>query len=396
MIRPPLPSDETSRLEALKALDILDTPPEEGFDRITRLASNLLGTPIALVSLVDHDRQWFKSKVGIEASQTPRDHAFCAYTVLEPTPLIVEDALSDPRFQSNPLVTKDPNIRFYAGAPLTLESGHSVGAFCVIDRVPRRLTSQQQAMLVDITGIAVDQLRLRRKLIEVDETRRQLERVNADLSMFNHAIAHDLGGPLRHVRAFSELLLEEGGLAQEPRTIAERIERAAKKASAMVEAMSQLSRLEGAAERSKQSVDLPTLLDDVLEEIAPPANAEIERVLEARQVRAHPAYLRQILLNLVSNALKHGAQPPRIRIEAALEGDTLEVRVSDDGPGIPPKDRERVFRPFFRRGGASVAGLGFGLALVARLVELHGGTVGFEDPPGDLGGASVRFSLRHC
>ena len=143
----PLPPDEAVRLAVLRSLEILNTTPEQSFDELTALAATICQTPIALVSLIDEDRQWFKSRVGWTAAATPRDSAFCAHTILKRDLLIISDASADERFASNPLVTSDPGIRFYAGAPLVTPEGHALGALCVIDRQPRELTPEQAQAL---------------------------------------------------------------------------------------------------------------------------------------------------------------------------------------------------------------------------------------------------------
>lgn len=163
----PLPEDEAARLSALWQYHILDTEPESAFDDLTRLAANLCGVPIALVSLIDAHRQWFKSKVGLELTETPRDIAFCGYTILQPGVLVVPDTLQDERFAANPLVTSDPSIRFYAGMPLVTPTKEAVGTLCVIDRVPRTLTPQQIEVLQVLGQQVVTQLELRRNLMQV-------------------------------------------------------------------------------------------------------------------------------------------------------------------------------------------------------------------------------------
>ena len=156
------PLSEADRLEALRAYQVLDTAPEQAFDDIVALASLICGTPIALVSLVDEDRQWFKARIGMEEGETSRDIAFCAHAVLGSETMVVPDATLDPRFADSPLVTTNPRIRFYAGAPLTTADGHAIGSMCVMDREPRQLTEEQLDSLRILSRQVVGMLELRR------------------------------------------------------------------------------------------------------------------------------------------------------------------------------------------------------------------------------------------
>ncbi len=157
----PIPDDDPARVLALHSAQILDTPEEEAFDRITRLAAQLLNVPIALVSLVDANRQWFKSKVGLEATQTARDISFCGHALFEEEPLLISDALADPRFADNPLVTGPPFIRFYGGVPLSALDGHVIGTLCVVDRIARVLSEAERSALVDLARMVEEQIQRR-------------------------------------------------------------------------------------------------------------------------------------------------------------------------------------------------------------------------------------------
>ena len=182
----PLPSNETKRLEALRRYRILDTPAEEAFDDFAAIASAICETPIALVSLVDGDRQWFKARVGLEAQETPREHAFCAHSILGEEVMVVEDATSDTRFSANPLVTGDPRIRFYAGAPLIDSEGHALGTLCVIDRRARPLDAGRREALEALARRVVGQIEMRRTSLELADALTELKSLRGLLPICAH------------------------------------------------------------------------------------------------------------------------------------------------------------------------------------------------------------------
>jgi GAF domain-containing protein len=160
----PIPAHDHDRVAALQKYAILDTEPEQAFDDLALLASFVCKTPIALISLVDEDRQWFKSKIGMAASETPRDIAFCSAAIQQSDVMVVPDTLKDERFRNNPLVVSEPRIRFYAGAPLINEEGYALGTLCVIDQTPRDFEPDQKEALQALSRLVLAQLEFRRNL----------------------------------------------------------------------------------------------------------------------------------------------------------------------------------------------------------------------------------------
>ena len=158
MIKAPIPPDETDRLQALRQLLILDTPPEERFDRIVQFAANELDVPMALITLVDAERQWFKARVGLDACETARETSFCGHAIMKDEIMLVADATLDERFHDNPVVTSEPHVRFYAGAPLQLPTGEKVGTLCVIDSTPRQMDAVDLAILSSLRDLVVEEL----------------------------------------------------------------------------------------------------------------------------------------------------------------------------------------------------------------------------------------------
>jgi diguanylate cyclase (GGDEF)-like protein len=214
MTVPPVPQNEKARIAELEELDILDTAPEQAYDDITYLASRLCGTPIALVSFVDSDRQWFKSRVGLEATETHRDAPFSAHAILDPYEMmVVADALEDERFAEHALVVGGPRVRFYAGVPLTTASGHALGTLCVVDTEPRELSEENARALRALGRQVMSQVELRRAAAEerqlradLDEYRAKLEESRAELE--NLSVTDALTG-LANRRAFVEALDNE-------------------------------------------------------------------------------------------------------------------------------------------------------------------------------------------
>lgn len=219
-----LPLNEAARLDALGRLHILDTPPEEPFDDLTRLAALVCGTPMALISLVDANRQWFKSRIGIDSAETPRSVSFCAHAILQEELFIVPDAFEDARFDTNPMVTDDPNIRFYAGMPISGPEGHAVGTLCVLDNKPRQLPEEKQLALRVLARSIAAHFQIRQQLEQLrlsefhrTEVEQNLRVSEASLRAANARLQQmastDVLTGLKNRRAFDERLQQEWKLS---------------------------------------------------------------------------------------------------------------------------------------------------------------------------------------
>jgi GAF domain-containing protein len=256
MQTPALPPDEAERLTALQALNILDTPPEARFDRITRLAARLFDVQIALVSLVDANRQWFKSCYGLEERETGRDISFCGHAILQPETMIVPDALVDPRFADNTLVTHEPHIRFYAGQPLNSSDGHRVGTLCIIDRRPRQLSDAEKQTLKDLAIWVEREL----SSVELTEALKQLQKANIRLARlsqvrgeFVHIVSHKFRTALTGIQGFSEMMRDESFSIAEIREYAADINEDAQRLNQMIAELLEVDRVAAQADSKAET-----------------------------------------------------------------------------------------------------------------------------------------------
>lgn len=225
-MKPPILDNEADRLESLYSYKILDTEQEKFFDDITKLASLICGTDIALLTFIDKDRQWIKSRIGLDTTETTRDEAFCAYAIQQSELMVISDPLQDDRFRNNPLVVSDPHIRFYAGAPLRTEEGYGLGSLCVIDSKEVKLSNFQLKSLELLRDIAVNQLSTRKKLMrrkvleaelqrlesKVSEINKELEGKDEKFLQISRLLSHDLKAPMRAIASLTKWIIDDHGV----------------------------------------------------------------------------------------------------------------------------------------------------------------------------------------
>jgi signal transduction histidine kinase len=374
-----MPENEKERLEALQSYKILDTLPESSFDSITSIAAFICNTPISLVSLIDEDRQWFKSKKGLGVSETPREQAFCAHAINNPKEImIVEDSLKDERFANNPLVQGEPHIRFYAGAPLVTNEGFPLGTLCIIDSVPRHLDEFQLKALSDLASQVMVQFQLRKQLIEMEELKLRLEKQFYEAERFAHLVSHDIKAPLRGIAALANYTLEEAGneLSDEVSDYLNQIQERANKTIGLVEGILKHT-LSTNYEVNLEWINARLLLRDVAELSAVPADIAFTSETTITEVYSDRVILIQILINLLNNAVKYGVSPnPKIQIRIKQTLNEWKIEVKDNGPGVSPEHQMRIFQMFQTLGKTDRfgnKGTGIGLSTVKSLVQLlHG------------------------
>lgn len=368
------PKNEKQRIEALNRYDLLDTPEEENYNDIVQLASYICQTPIALVSIVDSDRQWFKAKIGLDASETHRDMAFCSHAILQNEIFIVEDASQDPRFHDNPLVASDPNIRFYAGAPLVTPDGFPLGTICVIDQKSRKLTAQQTEALHALSRQAAALLELRR-------TAKILSNQNKSKTHFLSILSHDLGNAFNGILFFAKEIQSES--TEEAITeMAERL------VGISTNTYDQLNGLLEWARNEIANVDfIPTTfcigvvikaVIDGLSMKAEEKNIGIKTTGLEHRVFADKNMLASIIRNLLSNAIKFSPKASVIHIDCKDFATESVITITDNGPGVP-EEKMAVFNGtsnfISTPGTEGEAGNGLGLNLVYRIIERHEGAI---------------------
>ena len=403
-MKAPLPANETTRLAALRRLEILDSAPEQCYDDITFLASQICGTPISLISLIDEKRQWFKSRLGLPAAETPRDLAFCAHAILQPDQiLVVPNALVDARFADNPLVLDDPGIRFYAGAPLLAPDGNALGTLCVIDRQERALSADQLNAMAALARQVNVLLNLRTLAHSLESERARAEAATQSKAAFLASMSHEIRTPMNGVLGAAQLL-ESSDLPAEARELAELITQSGTSLLTLIDDILDFSKIEAGRLRIlREPFTLEAAVDQSLALLRPRAQAKGLRLesefspLLAGCWLGDQQRVGQVLLNLLSNAIKFTARGTvRLRAEMTTgpEGTMGRFSVIDSGIGLSPAEQARLFQPFSQaHDGVSrdYGGTGLGLAISQQLVGLMGGRIGIESTKGQ--GATFWFEL---
>lgn len=398
MLIPHVHKNENERLQLLESYSILDTLPETDYDNITAIASQICNIPISLITLVDRDRQWFKSHHGLEVTETPREHAFCAHAILDSnTVFIIEDARNDERFHDNPLVTGYPNVIFYAGVPLTNSAGLPIGTLCVIDNKPNVLNEAQLTALKSLANQVMNLLELRKNKFYLEKAILELELRNQELEKFVYVAAHDLKSPLNTISTLTNLLKEEYSTETdaEAQNIIASIQHSSEQLRGLIDGLLDYSKSTKVIHDNKTEINLEKLREDLIILFSFESKCIIKLVSDLKHIYANKTAIEQILIHLVTNAIKYNDKPvTEIELNATENKTQYKISLKDNGPGIPEESHQKIFQLFETLTDKDKFGQtsnGIGLATVKKLVENLGGEIHVESKIGE--GASFIFTI---
>ncbi len=385
MLTPSPHPQEPQRLAALRSYQILDTLPEAVFDDLTKLAAHICDAPMATISLVDQDRQWFKSAIGLGASETSREVSFCGHAILGNGLMEVPDTLNDKRFADNPLVTDGIKIRFYAGAPLTDESGLPLGTLCVIDSKPRLLSTEQREALNALARLAVHQLEIRKTNLGLQdllvkfsgEDPAKKERLVA-LGQLSSGVAHEINNPLTIIAGMVEVL----GLKIRREQNVDHELAALKTATARVAQV--VTGLRNFAQQRTLKSTRPLAMQELIEKLS----HRFEPMLQSTgvtiqwpkedlaRVNVDEAQIFMAIEHVIKNAVEAAANSTDriVKVETRVDEGFWVLRCTDSGTGIDSSHLQRLFEPFFTTKPTGM-GQGLGLSVTRGIVMAHGGSV---------------------
>ncbi|MDE1163271.1 MAG: GAF domain-containing sensor histidine kinase [Acidobacteriaceae bacterium] len=377
----PVPQHDAERVATLNRYAILDTPPEQAFDDITEIAAYICAAPYSTITLVDRDRQWFKSEVGFGTNETGRDDGFCACAVLQSTPMVIEDTLLDPRFCANPFVTGGPQIRFYAGAPLVAPNGHILGTVCVFDSKPRTLEQKQLHALEALARQVMSQMELRLKLIENEKAALAVQTAEklAAVGRLASSLSHEINNPLAAVTNLLYLARLDESLKPETRAY---LETADTELSRVATVATHTLRFHRQSTKPTRIAVVKLVEDAMTLFEARFKNFDIcvdQRLSAGLQLTCYEGEIRQLLNSLVGNAVDAMRASGTLTVRAAKatrwstgeEG--VRITVADGGCGMSAETLAHAFEAFFTT--KDIQGTGLGLWVSRQIAAQHGGSI---------------------
>ncbi|GAA4274784.1 GAF domain-containing sensor histidine kinase [Aquimarina gracilis] len=403
MISTAIPINEDFRLEALKSLDILDTKTEKEFDDITALANYICDTKVALISLVDKDRQWFKSTHGIsdKICQTPRNNSLCSHAILNPeTPLIIADTREDQRFNKDIICLENTQVVFYAGFPLVDKEGFALGTLCVMDDKPRELSEKQIESLNALARQVIILFELNKKNNDLEKMQSKLKKKNQALREFARVISHDLKMPLANIVTTTDLLklLLDDKLDEESLEYFEYIKASSFSMSGYISDVLAHYESETLVNNKPEKFKLNELLQEIVDLLSIKPDFTIHFPEDDPTLNCNKSALKQIFFNLIGNSIKYNDKEQIVVTIDAFRDDKFDYfRITDNGMGIPNDKLDTIFELFTTADTVDRSGNkgnGIGLSTVKKLVEKLGGTIKVTSEEKKY--TTFDFSIKKC
>jgi signal transduction histidine kinase len=395
----PIPTNDRERLDALLSYRILDSEPEKDFDDITRLASEICGTQISVITLLDENRQWFKSTIGLDLRETGRDISFCGHAINRPDEnFIVENAIEDERFFDNPLVTEGIKIRTYAGVPLIDPDGHALGTLCVIDNRPKKLEAYQVKALEKLANQVSKLLELRKNNYKLVESHNLLMQRYKDLEQFSSVVSHDIKSPLNNIMMLSKLFKEEYGAALDANgnQMVDYISKSAQELKKLVDGLLEHYKYDAIDVSKREKIRLNDFIKYILELLDIKSGFECILPDEKANFWSNKMALGQILYNIIANAIKYNDKEKGVIEIGFFKNDTHNIiSVKDNGMGILKEHIGHIFDIFKTLGKTdrfAQKGTGIGLSTVLKLVNKLDGNIEVDSEPGI--GTTFRILLK--
>lgn len=399
MPNPSNTQDEISRLSALEELKILDSEPEQSFDSITKLASFICNVPVALITLIGEQKQWFKSKVGIDMCETDRDISFCAHAILNPTEIMeVKDARDDSRFKDNPLTKADFPIIFYAGIPLLSHSGKPLGSLCVIDSKPNSLNDSQKEALKQLAFQVENLFELRRKNLHLNKAQKDLKLKNLQLKKFAGTVSHDMKMPLANMIVTADILRAKYGTQfdQQGKDYLAYLKHSSFTLSDYISNLLDYYESENLIIEDLEEFEFNSLLEELIDLLNINHDCEIHIPENDKIIKSNKSAVNQILLNLITNSLKYNDKSKQvIHINCVQDQAYYYIQVKDNGMGIPKDKQSEIFDLFKTATPLDVNGKkgnGIGLSTVRNLIHSLGGIISVSSETGK--GTTFDFTIK--
>ncbi len=381
MISPPFPNNEKERQIAVEKYQLLDTLPEDDYDSITSLISNICEVPISLITLLDKERNFLKSHYGVPFSESPRNLSFCGHAInSEDAITIVEDARQDTRFIGNPLVS-DYKAVFYAGVPLVDSDGYKLGTLCVYDHKPRKLTEIQLNALMEMSKQVINLFEQRYQNLQLVKLQDKLQKRNEDLQKFASRVSHDLKSPLANIISITELLQSnvKNSLDEESLQYLEYLKISSNSLKDYIDGILRFYKNDDLLKTSKETLEIDGFIEEIKNITDTEHVVDLSYKSDINEICTYKSALMRILINLIINAIKYNSKP-RVVIEIHISEDTdfYYFSVIDNSDGIPEEHIDTIFDLFSvvgipdRNGNM---GTGIGLASVKKIVNNLGGKI---------------------